>query len=80
MSTDHIDNVKNEIEKLIDVNPYDAHEVAYGCKHSGGVFTEEKCIRFGVEKKIPLDQIPERNRLICSNRFSSEEELRRKTR
>jgi hypothetical protein len=57
MSTDHIDNVKNELERLIDSNPYDAHEVAYGCKHSNGVYTEEKVIRFGVERKLPTDQI-----------------------
>ena len=57
MSTEHIDNVKNELERLIDSNPYDAHEVAYGCKHTNGVYTEEKVIRFGVERKLPTDQI-----------------------
>jgi hypothetical protein len=58
MSTDHIDNVKNELERLIDTNPYDAHEVAYGCKHSNGTYSDEKVIRFGVERKLPLGQIP----------------------
>jgi hypothetical protein len=58
MSTDHIDNIKNELERLIDSNTYDAHEVAYGCKNSNGIYSEEKVIRFGVERKLPLDQIP----------------------
>ena len=42
MSTDHIDNVKNELERMVENNPYDAHEVAYGCKHSNGIYSEEK--------------------------------------
>lgn len=57
MSTDHIDNVTNEIERLILENQYDAHEIGYGCKNSGGTYSEEKVIRFGVEKKLPADQI-----------------------
>lgn len=58
MNADNINNVKQEIERLIVDNPYDAHEIAIGCKSTGGTYTEEKVIRFGVEKKLPLDQIP----------------------
>jgi hypothetical protein len=42
---------------------YGTVQVAYGCKHTNGEYTEEKCIRFGVEKKIPLDQIPTEQRI-----------------
>jgi hypothetical protein len=58
MNAENIDNVKKEIERLIGDNPYDAYEIAIGCKSTDGTYTEEKVIRFGVEQKLPLDQIP----------------------
>lgn len=58
MNAENIDIVKKEIERLIVDNSYDAHEIAIGCKSKNGVYTDEKVIRFGVEQKLPLDQIP----------------------
>jgi hypothetical protein len=59
MNAENIDNVKKEIERLIQDNPYDAHEIAIGCKSKGGIYTDEKVICFGVKQKLPLDQIPQ---------------------
>jgi hypothetical protein len=58
MNAENIHHVKSEIERLIVDNPYDAHEIAIGCKYKNGQYTDEKVIRFGVEQKLPLDQIP----------------------
>ena len=57
MNLENINKVKQEVEKMVRDNPYDAHEVAIGCKFKNGSYTEEKVIRFGVEQKLPLDQI-----------------------
>lgn len=63
MNKDHLDKLKEAVQNLHLDNVYGTLQVAYGCKQSKGQFTEEKCIRFGVEKKVPLDQIPEDKRI-----------------
>jgi hypothetical protein len=63
MNDEHMRLLKEAVHNLHLDNSYGTIQVAFGCKSSGGVFTEEKCIRFGVEKKVPLDQIPEEKRI-----------------
>lgn len=58
MNNTHSDKLKQALEDLHLDNSYGAVQVAYGCKNSKGTYSEEKCVRFGVEKKLPLDQIP----------------------
>ena len=63
MNTEHINNVKETVHSLFLNNPYESVEVGIGCKQSGGQYTEEKCIRFGVKEKLPLDQISVEKRI-----------------
>lgn len=63
MNEQHLENLKEYIHNLHLENSYGTLQVSYGCKHTNGEYTEEKCIRFGVENKLPLDQIPEEQRI-----------------
>lgn len=58
MSTPHIQKVKEELINLFNENKYDVKTVAFGQKRINKTFTEEKSICFGVEKKLPLSEIP----------------------
>lgn len=59
----NIEKLKKVVEDLHLDNAYGTVQVAYGCKHTKGQYTEEKCIRFGVERKLPLSEIPEERRI-----------------
>jgi len=50
--------IKQEIEQIFLQNQYGFKTVGLGEKNSKGEYTGEKCISFGVEQKVPLDQIP----------------------
>ena len=50
--------IKQEIEQIFLQNQYGFKTVGFSEKNSRGGFTGEKCISFGVEQKVPLDQIP----------------------
>lgn len=63
MNDQHLENLKNAVHEMHLENAYGTVQISYGCKHSNGKYSEEKCIRFGVEKKIPFDQIPEEKRI-----------------
>jgi hypothetical protein len=58
MSTPHIQKVKEELINLFKENKYDVKTVAFGQKKVNKTFLEEKSICFGVEKKLPLSEIP----------------------
>lgn len=60
---ENLESLKNKIKELHLENAYGTLQVSYGCKKTNGVYSEEKCIRFGVEKKIPIDQIPIEKRI-----------------
>jgi hypothetical protein len=62
-NNNNLEKLKQVVEDLHLDNAYGTVQVAYGCKHSKGKYTEEKCIRFGVEKKLPLNQIPQEKRI-----------------
>jgi len=57
MNTEHIRNVKEATHGMFLNNLYDTVEVGIGFKQIAGNFTDEKCIRFGVKEKLPLDQL-----------------------
>lgn len=63
MNQENLSKLKEFINNLHLENSYGTLQISYGCKQSGGIYSEEKCIRFGVESKIPLDQIPEDKRI-----------------
>lgn len=63
MNNSHSERLKEAVLNLHLDNSYGTVQVAFGCKESNGVYSEEKCIRFGVEKKIPLNQIPANKRI-----------------
>lgn len=63
MNEEHLSKLKEFIHNLHLENAYGNLQVSYGCKNKDGVYSEEKCIRFGVEKKVPIDQIPEDKRI-----------------
>lgn len=63
MTEEHISKLKDFIHNLHLENSYGTLQVSYGCKQKDGIYAEEKCIRFGVENKIPIDQIPEDKRI-----------------
>lgn len=63
MNEEHISKLKEFIHNLHLENSYGTLQVSYGCKQKNGVYADEKCIRFGVESKIPLDQIPTEKRI-----------------
>lgn len=54
---DPLENLKNELVKLYENTDDTVLSVGYGCKSTGGVYTEEKCITFGVVKKLPENEI-----------------------
>jgi hypothetical protein len=57
MSTEHIKKLKEHVHSLYLNNPYGATQVAFGCKQTKGIYSDEKCICFGVEEKLPIEQI-----------------------
>lgn len=54
---DPLENLKKELIKLYENTDDTILSVGYGCKSTGGVYTEEKCITFGVVKKLPENEI-----------------------
>ena len=54
----HLDNLKQEIERLFLENKYDILLITFGQKQVNGQFTTEKCVRFGVKQKLSIQDIP----------------------
>ena len=54
---DPLENLKQELIKLYENTDDTILSVGYGCKSTGGVYSEEKCIAFGVVKKLPENEI-----------------------
>jgi hypothetical protein len=50
---------KRNIKDIYDLTPDNIHSVFYGVKTKNNISTDEKAIVYIVEKKLPLDQIPE---------------------
>ena len=54
----HLDNLKQEIERLFLENKYDILLITFGQKQVNGQFTTDKCVRFGVKQKLSIQDIP----------------------
>ena len=50
-------------KEIYDNTPEYVHRVAYSTKETNGINTDEECIKYYVDKKLPIDQIPEEERI-----------------
>jgi len=57
MNSNHIKKVKEEIKNLFDNSDIEITAVSFGYKSVNNLFTNEKCIRFGVIEKKPLSEL-----------------------
>jgi hypothetical protein len=69
MNEQNLRRLNTAMRMIFRNGPYEVLQVGYGCKNKSGQYTEEKCIRFGVKTKIPLDQIPEEKRIPPTIKF-----------
>ena len=54
----HATNLKQEIERLFLENKYDILQVTFGQKQINGEYINDKCVKFGVKQKLPVETIP----------------------
>jgi hypothetical protein len=52
ISTKHHNKIKEELQSILKENKYNIVSIGFGFKQKQGKFTNERSIRFGVEKKI----------------------------
>lgn len=59
----NFDLIQEKNKEIYDNTPEYVHGVSYSKKESNGITTDEECIKYYVDKKLPIDQIPESERI-----------------